>query len=77
MKWTYELFSELQDLVYSLEALENNYYDTHDLEHIETTRDEIESRIDYLTEKLPTTNTHIGDYSWDFNKNEIVNLNNI
>lgn len=75
MKWTYDLFSELKDLVYSIEALENNYYDTHNLDYIEETREEIENRIEYLTGKLPVKNTEIGDYDWDFDKNEIVFLN--
>ena len=75
MEWTYELFSELKDLVYSIEALENNYYDTHDLDYIEETKKEIESRIEYLTEKLPIKNTEIYDYDWNFDKNEIIFLN--
>ena len=66
---------ELKDLVYSIEALENNYYDTHDLDYIQDTRSEIESRIEYLTENLPVKNTEIGNYDWDFDNNKIVFLN--
>ena len=75
MKWTWDLFNELKDLVYSIEALENNYYDTHNLDYIEKTKEDIESRIEYLTENLPKKNTEIGDYDWDFDKGEIVFLN--
>ena len=75
MKWTYTLFEELKDLLYSIKALENNYYDTHDLDYIEKNKEDIESRIEYLTENLPVKNTEIGDYNWDFDKDEIVFLN--
>ena len=75
MKWTFNLYMELKDLVYSIEALENNYYDTHDLDYIQDTRSEIESRIEYLTENLPLKNTEIGNYDWDFDNNKIVFLN--
>ena len=54
---------------------ENNYYDTHNLDYIEKTKGDIESRIEYLTENLPVKNTEIGDYDWDFDKGEIVFLN--
>ena len=75
MKWTWDLFNELKDLVYSIEALENNYYDTHNLDYIEKTKGDIESRIEYLTENLPVKDTDITDYDWNFDKDEIVFLN--
>ena len=75
MEWTYELYYELSDLVYSIEALENGYYDTHDLDYIAETREDIENRIGYLTERLPLKNTDIYDYKWCFQKNKLVYLN--
>ena len=76
MKWTFDLFDELQNLEMSIEALENNYYDTHDLDEISKDEIEIRNRISYLQNKLPLKNTSSGDYLWNFENNKLIKINN-
>lgn len=74
MEWDYGLYEELKDLEYCIDALKNNFYDTHNLSTIADKEEEIKERIEYLTSNLPIENTTVFDYDWDFEQEKLVKL---
>ena len=55
MKWTEEILEELKSIEDAIDAYENGYYDTHDLDYIGDNlsdyKDTIENYIEYLPNK--------------------------
>ena len=74
MKWDWETYVELYTLVDDISALENGWYDTHNLEGIREDLENIQNRISELSDLLPVKGSSIGDYKWDYDNNCLVYL---
>ena len=52
-EWTHSLLDRLQDIEENIDAYNNGYYDTHDLEDIEEHLEEYKTELDYYKRLLP------------------------
>ena len=62
MKWTKELLEELKSIEDAIDAYENGYYDTHDLDYIEDNLQDYKYTIENYTEHLPNKEYGFGAY---------------
>lgn len=62
MKWTQELLQELIEQEDAVNAYNNGYYDTHNLDYIGEHLSEYEHNLEFYKKKLPNPSNYFWEY---------------